>query len=340
MESILLFSAAILLDLLFGDPRWYPHPVRLIGGCCTFCEKLYRKIFPHRPAVAGISSGVTVLVVTLMTVLVILLLGSRFGREFELFFAVLLLYTAVAIRDLLAHSRRVYRELCKENNLRMARREVSMIVGRDTAALDEPGIIRACVETVAENMADGIIAPLFWAMAAVVVDGIFMPMNDGGLEPFSWAVVGAFFYKACNTMDSMYGYKNTRYIDFGRFAARLDDLVNYLPARITSGFLVVAAPVLGLDGRAALRILLRDRGRHTSPNAGYPEAAMAGALGVQLGGPGKYFGRIVEKPTLGDARRGLERADILRANRLVFAGSILFILVCCLFFAVFSVFFH
>lgn len=339
MEFILLFLVAILLDLLIGDPQWYPHPVRLIGRLCEFCEKRSRKIFPDRAALAGLLSVITVLSVTGVVIWGILLFAHSFSRELELFFGVILLYTTIAIRDLLAHSHRVYRALRKKNNLRMARRQVSMIVGRETASLEEADVVRACVETVAENFADGIIAPFFWAMVVVVIDGVVPSMGAEGLAPLSWAVIGAFLYKASNTMDSIYGYKNARYIDFGSHAARLDDLLNYLPARIAGVYLVIAAPLLGLHGGRALKMVLRDSARHVSPNAGYPESAMAGALGVQLGGPTKYFNKLVDKATLGDATRELEPADILRANWLVSCSSALFILSYLLFYAVFSVFF-
>jgi adenosylcobinamide-phosphate synthase len=176
-----------------------------------------------------------------------------------------------------------------------------MIVGRDTAALDEAGVARATVESVAESMVDGVTAPLFFAVL-------------GG-------PVGAMLYKAINTMDSMFGYKNERYRAFGWAAARLDDLANFLPARLTSLMIPAAAFLLRLDAKGALFILLRDRRKHASPNSGHTEAAVAGALGVQLGGPSPYFGRMVEKPTLGEAVRSIEPQDILRANRLMLLSS-------------------
>ncbi len=339
MEFILFFLAAILLDLLFGDPRWYPHPVRLIGWLCTFFETRFRQFFSKNPFFAGVSAAFSILTITAVVLLVILFIAHFLGKEVELVFAVLLFSTTIAIRDLLAHSHRVYLELGKKNNLVMARRAVSMIVGRDTVSLNEEGVIRACVETVAENMADGIVAPIFWAMVAVVIHGVVPQLAESGSTSFAAAVLGAFLYKACNTMDSMYGYKNERYLYFGCFAARLDDLMNYLPARITAGCLVAAAPLSGLDCKGALRIVLRDNSRHSSPNAGYPEAAMAGALGVQLGGAASYFGKTSDKPKIGDSLRPLARRDISRANRIVCCGSALFIGSCCLFYIIFATFF-
>ncbi len=333
----LFFLAAIVLDLLLGDPRWYPHPVRLIGWLCSFLEENLRKKIPARVQLAGIFTSVLVLSCTAGVVYAALLVAHLLSPVAEVVLAVLLLYTAIAIRDLLAHSYRVYRQL-KKGGLIKARQAVAMIVGRDTAALDRAGVIRAAVETVAENMADGIVAPLFWAMVAVVVDGLVPQFAAGGLAPISCAALGAFLYKACNTMDSMFGYKNERYIDFGCFAARLDDFVGYLPARITAYSLVIAAPFVGLSGRGALAIMLRDRANHASPNAGYPEAAMAGALGVQLGGAASYFGSVKEKPTIGDAQRNLESVDILRANRLVMAATVFFIFSALLLHKIFTVF--
>jgi adenosylcobinamide-phosphate synthase len=214
--------------------------------------------------------------------------------------SILLLYTTIAPRDLVRHSTEVYTPLAA-GDLPEARRRVGMIVGRDTAALDEAGVARATVESVAESMVDGVTAPLFFA----VLGG---PM-------------GAMLYKAINTMDSMFGYKNERYRAFGWAAARLDDLANFIPARISSLMIPAAAFLLRLDAKGALFILLRDRRKHASPNSGHTEAAVAGALGVQLGGPSPYFGRMVEKPTLGEAVRSIEPQDILRANRLMLLSS-------------------
>ena len=189
-----------------------------------------------------------------------------------------------------------------------ARTRVSMIVGRDTAALTEEGVTKAAVETVAENASDGVIAPLFYLAL---------------LGP-----VGGVVYKAINTMDSMVGYKNDRYLDFGRAAAKLDDAVNFIPARLAGALMCLAAPLAGFDGKRAWRTFRRDRLAHTSPNSAHTEAACAGALGIQLAGPNYYGGVLVEKPTLGEACRAVEPADIRRANRLLYATSLLALPVC------------
>ncbi|MEN8142806.1 MAG: adenosylcobinamide-phosphate synthase CbiB, partial [Thermodesulfobacteriota bacterium] len=210
--------------------------------------------------------------------------------------SVLILYTCFAARDLIAHSSDVHGALQKEN-LGEARLRVGMLVGRDTAELDEAGIVKAAVESVAENTVDGITAPLFWAVI-------------GG-------PVGALLYKAVNTMDSTFGYKNERYLYFGWSAARLDDLVNWLPARLTGMVMVVAAMFCRLSPLNAWRIFRRDRHKHTSPNAGQSEAAMAGALGIQLGGTSSYFGKPVAKPTIGDDLYQPEVSHIDKANLLL-----------------------
>jgi len=193
-----------------------------------------------------------------------------------------------------------------------------MIVGRDTTRLDRQGICRAAVETVAENTVDGVTAPLFWGI------GFSLLAVPIGTDPIALTAIGALLYKAINTMDSMFGYKNENYLEFGRTAARLDDLANFLPARLTPVFLILAAAIQRLDWRGAIRIYRRDRLGHASPNSGHPEATVAGALGVRLGGPSVYFDTVVDKPWLGDDRRAIDAEDILRANRLMYLGALLF----------------
>jgi len=217
----------------------------------------------------------------------------------------LLIYFAIAPRDLVTHGGAVQRALAA-GDLTAARRRVAMMVSRDTETLDAAGVARATVESVAENLVDAVTAPLFWALV---------------LGP-----LGAVAYRAINTLDAMFGYRNARYRQFGWAAARADDVANWLPARLTAPLLVLAAPLVGGEMRRAWRILRRDGRRHSSPNSGLSEAAAAGALGVQLGGVGRYFGQEVHKPTLGDARRPLEPGDIGRANRLCLAAAALFLL--------------
>ena len=296
---------AILLDQLLGDPRWLPHPVRIIGAACTGCERLTRAVLP--PFVAGIFSAILVLALTGAMVWGLIAGATLLHPWLGTATSIVLLYTTIAARDLVRHSTEVYVAL-QDGDLPEARKRVGMIVGRDTANLDEAGVARAAVESVAESMVDGVTAPLFFALL-------------GG-------PVAAMLYKAVNTMDSMFGYKNARYLKFGWAAARLDDLANFIPARITSLMIPAASFPLCLDPKRSLLTLLRDRFAHASPNSGHTEAAVAGALGVQLGGPSRYFGTMMDKPAIGDATRTLEPRDILRANRLMLLSSALTLLAC------------
>ncbi|MBU1140266.1 MAG: adenosylcobinamide-phosphate synthase CbiB [Proteobacteria bacterium] len=311
--------AAVLLDLLCGDPRWFPHPVRLIGLFITWCEAAFCHLVKS-PFLAGGITVTSVLVLTLGLSALLLagavLVSSVLAQALAVFF----LYTSVAARDLVAHSKTVYLALRDANSLDPARVAVSRIVGRDTATLSRAGIVRACVETVAENMVDGVTAPLFYG----ILLSLFAPLT--GINPIFLAALGAMGYKAVNTMDSMIGYKNDRYLLFGRCAARLDDLVNFFPARISGLLLVPAALLLGLDWQGAFTVFVKDRLKHASPNAGHPEAAVAGALGVQLGGVSNYFGKAVSKPCIGESSREIESGDILQANKLMLLGSFLFLL--------------
>jgi len=240
--------------------------------------------------------------------------------------ALLLLYSTIALRDLLGHARAVFVALTGDGGQRerldQGRKAVALLVGRDTEALDEAGVVRACVESLAENLSDGVIAPLCWATAGASLAAV------GGVPAGLGAALGAMLYKAINTMDSQFGYRNARYLHFGRCAARLDDLANLAPARLSALVLILAAPLAGGSPARAWRIWRRDHGQHASPNSGHPEAAMAGALGVQLGGPASYFGRIQDKPRLGDPLVPLTPSHISKACRLVLLAALL-LLPCC-----------
>lgn len=294
-------SAALALDALCGDPRWLPHPVRLIGWFAGRLETVTRRAVP-RPRVAGVLTALLVVggsgVITWALLYGIAALHPAAGAVA----AVLVMYTTLAARDLIVHSLRVKRRL-DAPDLVGAREAVGMIVGRDTAELDVAGVARAAVESVAENLVDGVTAPLFW-------------LCIGG-------PVGGIAFKAVSTLDSMFGYKNERYLEFGWAGARLDDLANWLPARLTAPLIALAALLLGQDWRASWRVMRRDCRRHASPNSGLSEAAFAGALGVQLGGPSTYGGRLSLKPTLGEAGRPLTSRDIGRANALLAVTTVL-----------------
>jgi len=313
---------ALGLDLIIGDPRWFPHPVRIIGFFCNLFEHLFR-IVCSSASIAGFLTVCAVVSVTVGGVLFFLAVLQQVSAVMAQVVAVFLLYTLFAVRDLIKHSIIVYKALGSEDtsNLHPARDAVAMIVGRDTATLDRKGIIRATIETVAENMVDGITAPIFYA----VFFTLLAPVT--GISPIFLAVCGAIGYKAVNTMDSMIAYKNERYLYFGKWAAMLDDFVNFLPARL-SGLLIIPAAVLcRCDAESAFAILKKDRLAHASPNAAHTEAAVAGALGIELGGNSRYFGKIVKKPIIGSAVKTVAANDILLTNRLVLIASFLFLVV-------------
>lgn len=298
---------AYVLDLIFGDPYNFPHPVRYIGRLIKWSEKQIRKIAKTPKGLKvggfvlwGITVGTTVTVVYLVLALA--------KVHWLLYFVVnsILLYTTLATKCLGDEANKI-KKVLETDTLEKARVQLSYIVGRDTSKLSEKEIIRATVETVAENTVDGIIAPLFYAFI--------------GGAPL------AFAYKAINTLDSTVGYKNERYKDLGFASAKIDDIANYVPARLTAVLMSLASLFLRFDAKNCLRIAIRDRKNHKSPNCAYPEGAAAGALGVQLGGTNVYFGEVVVKPTIGDATRELVTADITRGNQLMYMTSIVGVLI-------------
>lgn len=294
-----LLAAAWGLDLLLGDPRALPHPVVTIGRLIRGGERFWPQVLKSRRS-AGIALTLSVLALTATATWGILFLAAALAPELALVATIWLSYTCLATRSLHRESARVIRAL-KAGDLAGARTALSWIVSRDTRDLEEAAIIRATCETVAENTSDGIIAPLFY----LALGGPILGMT----------------YKAASTLDSMVGYKNNKYLDLGWASARLDDLLNLLPARLTVLLIVLCAPLLGLSGSQALQAAWRDGGKSSSPNAGYPMAAMAGALGVTFGGTATYFGEKCEKPTLGSTRHPLTLADYYRAIRLMYAVS-------------------
>ena len=300
------FTAALplltgaLLDSVLGDPYDMPHPIRLIGRLISFFEAFVRRHMGTHLRAGGVFLAVTVLIVSAAVSLLILLVCYRISTLFGALTEGVMCYYLIAARCLRDESMKVYRAVAV-GDTEGARKAVSMIVGRDTAVLDEKGIVRAAVETVAENTSDGVTAPIMY-------------MSVGG------AVLG-FFYKAANTMDSMIGYRNEKYADIGRFAAKLDDVLNYIPSRLTAVAMIICSRVLGLDRKGAYRIWKRDRRKHASPNSAQTEAACAGALGVRLAGDAYYFGELHKKEYIGDPVRDIENEDIRRANRLMYGSS-------------------
>ncbi|MDR3630722.1 MAG: adenosylcobinamide-phosphate synthase CbiB [Desulfocapsaceae bacterium] len=315
----MMLALALIGDQLAGDPRWFPHPVRMIGWLCLRLEGVFRSLIPSK-GLAGFFTLVSIIAITVGCAGMLIGVAASFAPLAGDIIAVLLLYTAVAARDLSVHSLRVYTLLCSGDDIVGARKAVAMIVGRDTDKLDEAGISRACVETVAENMVDGVTAPLFF--------GIFSSLfaSFGGFSAIGCAAVGAIAYKAINTMDSMFGYKNEKYLEFGWAAARLDDVANFIPARLSGLAVILAAFILRHDWRGAARIFFRDRLRHSSPNSAHTEAAVAGALGVQLGGNASYFGTLTSKPTIGDSNRAVKAEDIMLTGRIMQVGALVFVI--------------
>ncbi len=324
-EYPLVLAGAVVLDALVGDPRWLPHPVRLIGWWAWRVEAFTRRRCPSA-AWAGCLTVVLVLLAVALATLGLLLAARRLHPVGGALAALLLLYSGIALRDLLVHGQRVLAALngagTEAERLARARRAVAMLVGRDTEALDEAGVVRACVESLAENVSDGVIAPLCCATAGALAAAAL------GLSAPVGAALALMLYKAINTMDSLFGYKNERYRQFGRCPAHLDDLANLLPARLSALALVLAAPLAGGSPTGAWRIWRRDHGRHASPNSGHPEAALAGALGIRLGGPASYFGQWHDKAAIGDEQVRLCPAHITSAGRLVSLATLLVVLAC------------
>lgn len=306
--TLLAVVCGFLLDLLFGDPRWLYHPVRIIGKGITFLEKLLRNIFPKTKAGERIAGGTLVVLIVVFSAgipYVILALAYGYRPWLGMIIEAFMCYQLLAARSLRDESKKVYTAL-KSGDINKSRYAVSMIVGRDTQKLDERGVTKAAVETVAENTSDGIIAPLFYMMI-------------GG------AVLG-FAYKAVNTMDSMVGYKNEKYQYFGTAAALFDDVVNYIPARLSAGLMILAAYACGMNGKLAAKIYKRDRYKHASPNSAHTEAVMAGALEIQLAGDAWYFGKLHKKQYLGDDVRPVEIEDILRSHKLMYVTEVFAVL--------------
>ena len=307
--SLVALVMGYILDLIFGDPYWMPHPVRFIGNLISILEKVIRRFMPKTKRgeyIGGIILTVMVVSISMVIPLVIILMAKSINTYLALTVETFMCYQILATKSLKVESMKVYDELAK-NDLPSARKAVSMIVGRDTKDLTFSGVAKAAVETVAENTSDGIIAPMIF----IAIGGA--PMG--------------FFYKAINTMDSMVGYKNEKYMNFGRFAAKLDDVVNYLPARISAYQMILSSFFLRYDYKNAFKIYKRDRYNHASPNSAQTESVCAGALDVQLAGNAYYFGKLYEKPTIGDDIREINYDDIKKANRLLYCTSFISIVI-------------
>lgn len=307
-QHIVAMAIGFLLDLCFGDPYFMPHPVKGMGWLIGHLETGIRKVFPKTESgerLGGMILTSAVLLVTGAAAYGVLWLAGLIHPLAAFALECVMCYQMLAAKGLKTESMKVYHAL-KKQDVEGARTAVSMIVGRDTRSLSEIGIIKAAVETVAENTSDGVIAPLFY-------------MAFGGAP---WA----FLYKAVNTMDSMVGYRNETYLHFGRTAARLDDLLNLIPSRLSAFLMIGASFALRMDGKNAVRIYKRDRRNHKSPNSAQTEAVCAGALDVELAGDAWYFGILHQKPTIGDPIRPIEADDIKKANELLYMTAVLAVL--------------
>lgn len=300
---ILAFLLGFLLDLILGDPYWIFHPVRLIGKLIAGLEKRLLINEEGRDEKSELRKGfilvALVLTITAAVTAIILKVTSLLNPYMVILVETIMTYQILATKCLKIESMKVYKSL-KEEKVEDARKAVSLIVGRDTEVLNEEGVAKAAIETIAENTSDGVIAPMLYTALGGPVLG--------------------FLYKAINTMDSMVGYKNERYLYFGRAAAKLDDVVNYIPSRISAYLMILAAFIGGrsFNGKEAYRVYKRDNRKHASPNSAQTESVCAGALGIQLAGDARYFGKVVKKPTIGDSLRKVEYEDIKRANRLMY----------------------
>lgn len=309
VQSLAALIIGSILDFILGDPRGLWHPVQGIGWVISRLERILRRIFPSGKTGERWAGGLLVILTLLISVglpALLLLLLSFMHPLLSFLLSCIFCWQMLAAKSLRVESMKV-REALEQEGLEAGRRAVSMIVGRDTRDLTEEGVIKAAVETVAENTSDGVTAPLFYMILAGPLGGIA--------------------YKAVNTMDSMVGYKNETYQYFGTCAARLDDAANFIPARLSALFMIAAAFLAGYDGKNAWRIFKRDRKKHKSPNAAHTEAVMAGALNVRLAGDAWYFGKLFKKPFIGDDIRTVERQDIARACRLEYATALLQLLV-------------
>ena len=307
------FIMGFVLDLFLGDPEGFPHPVRWIGFLISkFSNVLLKKEHSsEKKRKMGTILVFIVITISALTTALILVAAYWLNVFLGAFIETVITYQCLAAKSLYTESMKVYYAL-KDKGTDAGRKVVAMIVGRDTDCLDETGVIKAAVETVAENTSDGVIAPMLYLALLGPIFGIV--------------------YKAINTMDSMIGYKNEKYIDFGRTAAKLDDVVNFIPARISALLMIFSSLIFhkNYDWKNAIRIYKRDRFKHASPNSAQTESACAGALCVQLAGPASYFGKLVDKPFIGDGLRNIQLEDIKRANELMLLTSVFCEIICVL----------
>ncbi|MDK2828488.1 MAG: adenosylcobinamide-phosphate synthase [Clostridium butyricum] len=295
-------TIGFILDLLIGDPNNPFHPVRGIGLLGSKLETIFRKLLKNSLKIAGLIVWMITIILTFAITYGIIFVCMKINKYLGIIVQGIIIYFCISAKGLVVEGYKVIKYL-NEGNIEKSRKQLSYIVGRDTESLDSKGITRAVIETIAENMSDGVIAPILFA-------GIF-------------GAAGSMAYKAVNTMDSMFGYKNEKYIKFGYFPAKLDDLFNYIPARVTGILIIISSFFLKRDYKNSFKIYKRDRYNHTSPNSAHPEAAMAGALDIQLGGANYYFGKIVEKPVIGDKIKEIEINDVKKTAEILYLSAVM-----------------
>ena len=308
MNLVIKILIAFILDSIFGDPKNILHPVQIIGKLITFLENKFYKLGKNnrdRAMLFGAILSIIVVISTFFAMFIISLLSKNYKTIFTII-EIYLMYTVFSVKSLAREGKRVY-GIVKLGNLKVAREKLSYLVSRDTEKMDKLMIIRSTMETISENMVDGVIAPMFY----MFLGGLPLVMT----------------YKAINTLDSMVGYKNERYARFGMFSAKLDDVANFIPARISGIFITTASYILRYNYKNAWKIFKRDRKNHASPNSAHPESAVAGALGVQFGGKVSYFGKEVKKPTIGDKLKEFRLDDIKKNLLLMYMTS--FVSMCC-----------
>lgn len=297
------------LDLIIGDPYFLYHPVRIIGHLITWLENrllnLKDTIFIQK--LKGLILLIIVSGLSFLVPLILLIGASQVHLGLAFVLEVIMIYQIFATRCLDVETKKVYKAL-KNNDIEEARKMIGYLVSRDTSDMTEEDIIKAAIETIAENLGDGVIAPMIYVMI--------------GGAPLGW------YYKSVNTLDSMVGYKNEKYQHYGYFSAKWDDVLNYIPARITSGFILIAGFFLRMNVTRGFKVLVRDRKNHSSPNSAYPESAAAGLLGIQLGGKASYFGKVSMKPTMGDADKKIDVHDLKKTSHLLYMTSFVGFIIC------------
>jgi len=301
----LQIGIAFLLDIMIGDPRWFPHPVRMIGVCIEYVEKILRRFVPSEQ-IAGVFLTFIIVVGTYLVTYQLLVFFYEIRWSLGIVASIVIIFFSLSTRDLLRETGNVLSAL-KAGDLKQARKNLARIVGRDTHNLNEQQVAAGCIETSAENIVDGIIAPLFYAFI--------------GGPPLAMA------YKSINTLDSMVGYKNEKYLNFGWASAKLDDIANFIPARIAAIILPISSLLCGADYSNSVKILKRDGHKHPSPNSGIPEAAIAGALGIRLGGPSVYNNISSFKPFIGDPHKNVSPDDINNTSKIVMVSAIIAVVV-------------